>query len=59
MEYARAVWKEGPRVMEDTILRKWIKNNFVYWPVGISAMRALREKKRSNGRLEKCSSFLK
>ena len=45
MEYARAVWKEGPRVMEDTILRQWIKNNYVYWPVGISAMQALREKR--------------
>ena len=31
--------------MEDTILRKWIKNTFIYWPVGISAMRALREKR--------------
>ena len=39
--WARAVWREGEKLMEDVVPLKWTNADSLFWPVGISFQRAL------------------
>ena len=54
MSWSKAVWLEGNIEEVGTVPTSWIENEYIRWPVGVNALRAMAEQKIPD---EKWKSF--
>lgn len=48
MEWSRVVWREGKCDEEGTVPSSWIKDDELFWPTGVNALRAMAEGRLPN-----------
>ncbi|KAK3105745.1 hypothetical protein FSP39_004720 [Pinctada imbricata] len=51
--WIRAVWTEGDHEEEGVVPACWVKNKMLYWPPGVNAERAMKEKKEPSEKWKK------